>query len=185
MPGSCVKKDGAPSWGVGVDQAIAARFRRSQRYCRVFCTERRAANPLGGSALPLACTSHTQSREDMDQQDRVSLFDGWAQHYDRSVQADGDFPFDGYERVLDEVARAARAQPGMAILDLGIGTGNLAARFVSLGCDVVSVQNLGTCSVFPTGAAKRHTFGATRPTSMLCMALFRADAPPTTYFPIY
>ncbi len=49
----------------------------------------------------------------------------------------------------------------------------------------VSVQNLGTCSVFPTGAAKRHTFGATRPTSMLCMALFRADAPPTTYFPIY
>jgi putative AdoMet-dependent methyltransferase len=76
----------------------------------------------------------------MDQQDRVSLFDGWAQHYDRSVQADGDFPFDGYERVLDEVARAARAQPGMAILDLGIGTGNLAARFVSLGCDVWGID---------------------------------------------
>jgi len=49
----------------------------------------------------------------------------------------------------------------------------------------VTVQNLGTCSGFPTGAAKRHTFGATHPTSMLCMALFRADAPPTTYFPIY
>jgi putative AdoMet-dependent methyltransferase len=76
----------------------------------------------------------------MNQKDRVQLFNGWAQHYDRSIHADGNFPFDGYERVLDAVVRTARAQPGMTILDLGIGTGNLAARFVRLGCDVWGID---------------------------------------------
>ena len=76
----------------------------------------------------------------MDQGDRVQLFDDWAEHYDRSIQADGTFPFDGYEQVLDEVVGTARAQPDMTVLDLGIGTGNLAARFVRLGCDVWGVD---------------------------------------------
>jgi len=76
----------------------------------------------------------------MNRQDSVHLFDDWAQHYDRSIQADGGFPFDGYEQVLDEVVRTACAQPGMTVLDLGIGTGNLAARFVRLGCDVWGID---------------------------------------------
>ncbi len=70
----------------------------------------------------------------MDHTHRVQLFDDWAEHYDPSIQGDGTFPFDGYERVLDEILRAAGAQPGMTVLDLGIGTGNLAARFAALGC---------------------------------------------------
>jgi putative AdoMet-dependent methyltransferase len=70
----------------------------------------------------------------MDQQHRAQLFDDWAEYYDRSIRDDGTFPFDGYEQVLDEIVRAAGAQPGMRVLDLGVGTGNLAARFAAQGC---------------------------------------------------
>jgi putative AdoMet-dependent methyltransferase len=76
----------------------------------------------------------------MDQQRRVQLFDGWAEHYDQSIQEDGDFPFDGYEQVLDEITRATCAQFGMKVLDLGIGTGNLATRFADLGCDMWGID---------------------------------------------
>jgi len=72
----------------------------------------------------------------MNHQHRVRLFDDWAEHYDQSIRDDGGFPFDGYEQVLDEITRAAGAQGGMKVLDLGVGTGNLAARFWELGCDL-------------------------------------------------
>ncbi len=72
----------------------------------------------------------------MNYQHRIRLFDDWAEHYDDSIQDDGSFPFDGYEQVLDEITRAAAAQSGMKVLDLGVGTGNLAARFWALGCDL-------------------------------------------------
>ena len=67
---------------------------------------------------------------------REQLFDEWAERYDRSVDGTTGFPFEGYELVLETVAERAAAEPGMSVLDLGIGTGNLAARFVALGCDV-------------------------------------------------
>ncbi|MBN2390498.1 MAG: class I SAM-dependent methyltransferase, partial [Anaerolineae bacterium] len=73
--------------------------------------------------------------------DRVQLFDTWAQHYDASLAStDGDFPFDGYERILDEVVTLVDIRPGMRILDLGIGTGNLAQRFVQQDCEVWGVD---------------------------------------------
>jgi ubiquinone/menaquinone biosynthesis C-methylase UbiE len=73
----------------------------------------------------------------MSQTERAQLFDGWAETYDSAVSpADGHFPFDGYEQVLDEVVRLAGVKPAMRILDLGIGTGNLAARFLQHGCAV-------------------------------------------------
>lgn len=75
----------------------------------------------------------------MNQQTRVRRFDTWAKCYDHSIRDDG-FPFDGYEQVLDEITRAAGAQCGMKILDIGIGTGNLAARFTALGCDVWGID---------------------------------------------
>lgn len=65
----------------------------------------------------------------------ASDFDQWAEQYDQDVTVDG-FPFTGYERVLDEVVRQAQAAPGMRVLDLGTGTGNLAARFAALGCEL-------------------------------------------------
>ncbi|HNT73549.1 MAG TPA: class I SAM-dependent methyltransferase [Anaerolineae bacterium] len=77
----------------------------------------------------------------MQSSDRIQLFDAWAQRYDVSLACtDGDFPFDGYERILDEVVTLADVRPGMRILDLGIGTGNLAQRFVQQDCEVWGVD---------------------------------------------
>jgi putative AdoMet-dependent methyltransferase len=77
----------------------------------------------------------------MENSDRIQLFDTWAQHYDASLAStDGDFPFDGYERILDEVVALADVSPGMRILDLGIGTGNLAQRFAQQKCEVWGVD---------------------------------------------
>jgi len=65
----------------------------------------------------------------------VEDFDGWADHYDRSVNTQ-DFPFTGYKAVLEKVVELTNVQPGMRVLDLGTGTGNLAVRFDALGCEV-------------------------------------------------
>jgi putative AdoMet-dependent methyltransferase len=75
----------------------------------------------------------------MSQDARVQLFDEWAQRYDASVR-DESFPLAGYESVLSEIARAADVQAGMSLLDLGIGTGNLAARFAQAGCAIWGID---------------------------------------------
>ncbi|MFZ1041344.1 MAG: methyltransferase domain-containing protein [Anaerolineales bacterium] len=65
------------------------------------------------------------------------LFDHWATNYDQLL-ATGSAPvsFEGYEDVLTEAVKQTQVTPDMSVLDLGTGTGNLAARFVTLGCDV-------------------------------------------------
>jgi putative AdoMet-dependent methyltransferase len=65
------------------------------------------------------------------------LFNTWAANYDQLL-ADGNasVSFEGYEDVLSETVTQARPEQGMQVLDLGTGTGNLAARFVSAGCEV-------------------------------------------------
>jgi putative AdoMet-dependent methyltransferase len=73
-------------------------------------------------------------------EDRRELFDEWAGAYDADVAANQGFPFAGYDQVLAHIMVRAGAQPGMAVLDLGTGTGALAARFVAAGCDVVGVD---------------------------------------------
>lgn len=66
----------------------------------------------------------------------ASDFDAWADTYDRDVAANSGFPFEGYRQALDAAFRAARAGPGMCVLDLGAGTGNLTAMFAAAGCEV-------------------------------------------------
>jgi putative AdoMet-dependent methyltransferase len=68
--------------------------------------------------------------------ERVKLFDVWADTYDDSVRDYQGFPFEGYEDVLAEIARCADVSPGMVVLDLGIGTGGLAQRFLDRNCTV-------------------------------------------------
>ena len=63
-------------------------------------------------------------------------FDDWAENYDQSVANTQSFPFTGYEEVLDKVVELATPQPGMQVLDLGTGTGNLALRFDAIGCEI-------------------------------------------------
>jgi ubiquinone/menaquinone biosynthesis C-methylase UbiE len=77
----------------------------------------------------------------MSTQGRIKLFNDWAGHYDKSVQSDSVFPFDGYSRILAEITECAAVQPGMSILDLGTGTGNLAERFAAIGCTVWGVDS--------------------------------------------
>ncbi|MDP9366606.1 MAG: class I SAM-dependent methyltransferase [Chloroflexota bacterium] len=56
-------------------------------------------------------------------------FDRWAASYDADVRADPKgFPFAGYDAVLDALAETVRAAGARRVLELGIGTGNLAAR---------------------------------------------------------
>lgn len=62
-----------------------------------------------------------------------SDFYEWAGHYDESIN-DAKIPFTGYWRVLSEVIRLADVRLGMTVLDLGTGTGNLAALFASSAC---------------------------------------------------
>jgi putative AdoMet-dependent methyltransferase len=60
-------------------------------------------------------------------------FDDWAETYDNSVSID-QFPFHGYQKVLEKIFNMARPRPGFSVLDLGTGTGNLAALFSRAGC---------------------------------------------------
>jgi ubiquinone/menaquinone biosynthesis C-methylase UbiE len=65
------------------------------------------------------------------------LFDDWAGRYDESLASGStSVSFERYDEVLDEALQQACAVPGMSVLDLGTGTGNLAARFIEAGCDV-------------------------------------------------
>jgi putative AdoMet-dependent methyltransferase len=65
------------------------------------------------------------------------LFDAWADNYDQLLDGgNASISFEGYEDVLAETVIQAQVVPGMRVLDLGTGTGNLAARFLSAGCDV-------------------------------------------------
>jgi putative AdoMet-dependent methyltransferase len=67
----------------------------------------------------------------------VELFDAWAANYDRLIET-GRAPvsFEGYEQVLAQAVELAQAREGMRVLDLGTGTGNLAACFLDAGCEV-------------------------------------------------
>jgi cyclopropane fatty-acyl-phospholipid synthase-like methyltransferase len=75
----------------------------------------------------------------MIESDRIALFDRWSETYDRGV-LDESGVHEGYGDVLETVVHAAQVRPGMRVLDLGIGTGNLAGRFIALGCAVWGVD---------------------------------------------
>jgi putative AdoMet-dependent methyltransferase len=65
----------------------------------------------------------------------ASEFDDWAETYDTSIAID-QFPFYGYREVLEKALTLAEVSPGLSVLDLGTGTGNLAARFAHIGCEL-------------------------------------------------
>ncbi|UCE10969.1 MAG: class I SAM-dependent methyltransferase [Candidatus Thorarchaeota archaeon] len=65
------------------------------------------------------------------------LFDSWAENYDDFVDTVSDrFPFAGYHQVLDRMVELSDPKEGMRVLDMGIGTGGLAKRFVDFNCEI-------------------------------------------------
>lgn len=72
--------------------------------------------------------------------DKQQLFDDWAAQYDTDVTNEEEFPFIGYDRVLNLIVQEAALNPSLEVLDLGTGTGNLAARLLTSGCTVWGVD---------------------------------------------
>ncbi|MCH5287409.1 MAG: class I SAM-dependent methyltransferase [Christensenellaceae bacterium] len=71
-------------------------------------------------------------------------FDLWAEGYDRAVglsDEDGSYPFAGYRAVLNAVYQDIRSDgQARSVLDLGVGTGTLAARLCQDGYAVTGVD---------------------------------------------
>ena len=77
----------------------------------------------------------------MKQQELIEQFDRWAQTYDEETAVPTNrFPFAGYADVLSTLWVGAQVTAGMSVLDVGVGTGNLARYFLEAGCDVVGAD---------------------------------------------
>jgi putative AdoMet-dependent methyltransferase len=72
----------------------------------------------------------------MNDENKPTQFDRWSATYDTDVVDDGLFPFDGYPRVLARVLELAAVRPGLALLELGPGTGNMTHKLAANGADV-------------------------------------------------
>lgn len=66
----------------------------------------------------------------------ASHFDDWALTYDASVAINSGFPFDGYASVLRTIVQFAPPDQNTSVLELGIGTGNLAKLYADQGCRI-------------------------------------------------
>lgn len=68
-------------------------------------------------------------------------FDSWAGSYDGDVRASAEsYPFAGYDALMDEICARVCRRPGGRVLDLGCGTGLLAARLAAAGCSVTGLD---------------------------------------------
>ena len=66
-------------------------------------------------------------------------FDVWADGYDESVRLADEsdaYPFAGYATILKEIYGRVCASGAKTVLDIGFGTGTLAAKLYQQGCDV-------------------------------------------------
>jgi len=75
----------------------------------------------------------------MKDENRVELFGQWAASYDHAVERSG-FPFEGYDAVLGAILMCAGIESAHRVLDVGIGTGNLAHRLAPIGCRIWGVD---------------------------------------------
>lgn len=70
-------------------------------------------------------------------------FDAWAKNYEDTVARNdsaGKYPFTAYAEVLKEVYQQVRQAPGLSVLDMGFGTGTLAARLYAEGFDITGID---------------------------------------------
>lgn len=70
-------------------------------------------------------------------------FDLWANDYDRTVQIseeNNQYPFAGYKDILNLIFNEAMQKEGSAILDIGFGTGVLAAKLYENGHSIDGID---------------------------------------------
>lgn len=72
--------------------------------------------------------------------DFVELFDQWAPTYDQFVENREAEVFEGYEEILTAVTDLVGGRPGEWVLEVGSGTGNLAAQLRKAGYLVIGVE---------------------------------------------
>ena len=114
--------------------------------------------------------------------DLQAQFDRWAAEYDADVAASAaegaaggvGFPFAGYDRVLARVVELADLAPGMAVLELGPGTGNLTAQLVARGAAVWALD---------FSAERLARARARVPAAHFAQAHLLGDFPPDFYRP--
>ena len=66
-------------------------------------------------------------------------FDLWADGYDRAVgisDEENSYPFAGYKDVLGTIYKTVMERQNAVVLDIGFGTGTLAAKLYENGCSV-------------------------------------------------
>lgn len=96
-------------------------------------------------------------------------FDQWSATYDHDVQDESGFPFSGYTRVLNRVISLAQIEPGMEVLELGAGTGNLTGKLVDAGAAVWALDFSADMLAIAKGKVPGAQFG---------QADLQADFPP-------
>lgn len=67
-------------------------------------------------------------------------FDSWAESYDDSLVNPKGYPFEGYRKVLGFISNSINASRKTDILDIGVGTGNLAALLYEKGARIDGVD---------------------------------------------
>ncbi len=71
---------------------------------------------------------------------RQKLFDEWAETYNQDLQNGDSFPFIGYDAVLAMMITMSGVREGHTVLDLGIGTGNLARQLPLSGRQIWGID---------------------------------------------
>ena len=70
-------------------------------------------------------------------------FDAWQAQYEADVaacEAAEDYPFAGYTELQQQIFDIVHAREGVSVLDLGCGTGKLAARLLEAGHPVTAAD---------------------------------------------
>ena len=72
-------------------------------------------------------------------------FDRWAKSYDKDISEgthQEDWVFEDYERILGKVVEYCElsANHYLTVLDIGVGTGNLAAKFLGKGLKIIGID---------------------------------------------
>ena len=70
-------------------------------------------------------------------------FDAWQAQYEADVaacEANEDYPFAGYTELQQQIFDIVHAREGVSVLDLGCGTGKLAARLLAAGHPVTAAD---------------------------------------------